>query len=188
LWRNSTQAVKWGLEQRVSLLNSQVVEFDARNPGLVQRTLTGRLTATLAQLYLLPPSFAEAGNYSEATARAETAYLAQSGSQLLRGPIWGAVLLILTVFGLLVSALKVRPPWEELSRGLFLLQVCTALMFVAILWAVQLPFQRYYFPLLPFSSLWSAFGLATLSSAIRNEAKNKGIIWGLPSGTRGNNK
>jgi 4-amino-4-deoxy-L-arabinose transferase-like glycosyltransferase len=175
-WQNSIQAVKWGFQERVSFLNSQVSEFATRNPDLVQRTVTGRLTATLAQLYLLDPSFAEAGNYSETTGEVETAYLAGPGSQLLRGPIWGAFLLILTIFGMILGIRTIRPPWKGQARGLFLFLMSTGFFFTAIIWAVQLPFQRYYFPLLPFVSLWSAFGVANVIAALQNGQRPSGKI------------
>ncbi len=124
LSRNPFQAISWGYQERVAFLERQTSEFEARNPDLRQQTISGRLIAVIAQVYLLPPSFAEAGNYSVETMPAETAYLEDPGVQLLRGPIWGTVLLILTLFGIIVGVRNLKNVWQAQGRAVLLFLAC----------------------------------------------------------------
>lgn len=167
LTRNPLQAIDWGFQERITFLERQTKEFEARDPTLRQQNISGRLIATFAQVYLLPPSFSEAGNYAGETMPAEIAYLQNPGVQLLRGPIWGTVFLILTLFGTIVGVLKTRAPRQGQGRAVILTLTATGLTLIPVLWLVDLPFQRYYLPLVPFASLWSGFGLASLYAGIR---------------------
>ena len=118
-----------------------------------------------AQLYVLPPSFADVGNYLADTAAAEAAYLSNPAHHLLRGVAGGGLLLILTVFGLIAAALRLGREPPATRRALALLLLATLLQTAFFLLSTPLPWQRYAVPLVPFASLWAGYGVSRLWGA-----------------------
>ncbi len=86
LWREPVSIVVKSLESRSDLLSTQVEDFGAQNPDLILDRPGEKLLAAIAQVYLLPPSFQEAGNYLENTDRVTHKYLAVPGHNLAE--IW----------------------------------------------------------------------------------------------------
>jgi hypothetical protein len=119
-------------------------------------------------VFILPPQFAELGNYLSETAQAEAAYLLIPGHNWLRGLAAGGVVLALTLFGLVVSLVHVHRLPASKKRGIWLLFCATACQAAFLIAVVPLPFQRYSLPLVPFVCLWAALGVESLVQLAQN--------------------
>ncbi len=162
LWRDPAAALAAAWQNRQVLLEGQVEAIRELAPGQILDTPVERLTAISANLYILPPSFSEIGNYATETADAESNYLAVAAHSLLRGLFGGGILLLLTLFGLITAVLCLRRK-ERRRKSLLLFSLATtAVQFAALLFAVPLPWQRFVLPLTPFVAVWAAFGLSEL--------------------------
>jgi hypothetical protein len=149
------------------LLEQQIADTERLAPNQVLRNPGQRTVALVANLFILPPSFYEIGNYQSNTAQSEGRYLGTPGHNLLRGPYLGGMGLSITIFGILLSALAIRRSALPTNRLLALYLIGGLLQGLALILTVPLPWQRFVTPMLPFVSLWAGFGLATLWKEIR---------------------
>lgn len=156
LWRSPIQALQSAWADRQDLLQRQLSDAARLAPGQALQTPGDRSVALLANLYLLPPAFFEVGNYQAQTAAAEKKYLSVPGHNLLRGLVGGGVLIILTLFGIIFSAFRIKKYRPERRRLFVLLLLATASLLTGFLITVPLPWQRYVLPLVPLVCLWSA--------------------------------
>jgi 4-amino-4-deoxy-L-arabinose transferase-like glycosyltransferase len=161
-WSNPIKAVQRSWEARNELLGRQTRDALALAPEQILQTPGKRAAAFIANLFIVPPSFAEVGNYSEQTAISERNYLSTPGYDLGRGLAGGSVLLFMTLTGILISGLKVFKFEHHQKHALLILIIATAFQAMALLIAVPLPWQRYVIPLVPFVCIWIAYGLMSL--------------------------
>lgn len=159
LWRQPVAALRAALAERNKLLALQAADMREIAPQQVLDTAGERLMALTAHLFLTPLSFAEVGNYRQATASAEAAYLNNPLHTLLRGTVGGVVLLVLFLLGLSLALVNLRRVSSLPRRALVLVLLAGALQLGAIVAAVPLAWQRYVIPLLPFVCLWAAYAL-----------------------------
>ena len=161
VWAHPLQAVQDSIANRQDLVKNQVAdrpEQEMKSPAL-------RLVVMLGHLFIVRPIFAETGNYVEETRAAEEAYLSNPLHTLMRSLFAGIVLMLASLYGYLamgVRAARQRP----LPRGAILLLAASLIQALALLATVQLPFQRYYLPLVPHACLWAAYGLDILVTRI----------------------
>lgn len=161
-WHQPLQAVTAAWEARQDLLHRQITETGQLAPNQRLNSVGERVLALVANLYLLPPSFAEVGNYLENTAAAEAAYLAIPGHNWLRGLIPGALLLASGLVGLGLGVIQSWRGTEERRQALALLALATLFQAGALLVVVPLPWQRYVIPAVPFTCLWAAVSLGVM--------------------------
>jgi 4-amino-4-deoxy-L-arabinose transferase-like glycosyltransferase len=171
LWRNPLQAARATWSARQELLESQLELTIDLAPEQALDTPAMRAIALVANTYITPPSFAEAGNYLEHTEASQAAYLTIPGHNLLRGLAVGGLLLILTVSGLLIAGLRLRRAPPERRRAIILMLLAPFSLFLALSFTVPLPWQRYSIPLLPFASLWAAYTLGSWMDQSRESAR-----------------
>ena len=151
-WQRPIRTVEEILRIRDDIAAGQMQKYAAQ----VIHTPAERLSALVRQVYYAAPSFYEDPMYASYTAESEAAYLANPLHTLLRSPVAGSLLLVLSLSGMLLAA------WRILHRGprpLALLLFATLLQAAALLAAVPLEWQRYYLPLLPFVCFWAAYAL-----------------------------
>ncbi len=120
----------------------------------------------LGEVFIIPPQVSEAGNYLQQTAVQDRAYLANPFDHLFRGFTGGGIMLGLTLIGLILSLWPGATASHTQSGARRWLVAAGLAEAVALLWANPLPFQRYYLPLIPFVSLWAAFGTVGLGKAL----------------------
>jgi 4-amino-4-deoxy-L-arabinose transferase-like glycosyltransferase len=157
LWSHPIQAVQAAWTERQDLLNRQVADFNRLLPKSALDTPAIRLAALIANLYIVPPAFAETGNYLQQTGPSEIAYLAIPGHNLLRGFLGGGILFGLTLGGVIVAGLRLRSVNKDQRRAISIVLLTTFALGCGIFWLIPLPWQRYVMPLVPFVCLWSAF-------------------------------
>lgn len=156
-WLYPTQALQATLTNRQNLMQRQVAD----RPEQALNSFGLRVIAMIGSLYMTQPIFSETGNYIEETRAFEEAYLANPFHNLLRSLPAGALLFVTSMAGSLVSGLQATRQ-RPLPRKEILLLAASAVQAVALLLFIQLPFQRYYLPLVPHACLWIAFGIDQL--------------------------
>jgi 4-amino-4-deoxy-L-arabinose transferase-like glycosyltransferase len=161
LWRQPLQAVQAAIVERRELQKRQQADFKRLLPGVALDSPSQRLAALLANLYFVPPAFAEAGNYSLQTQASEQAYLANPAHNLLRGLPGGGLFFALNLIGVVLACLRLRRALPVQQRALALLLLSSLFLVLGIFWLAPLPWQRYVIPLAPISCLWSAYALTS---------------------------
>ncbi|HMK07799.1 MAG TPA: glycosyltransferase family 39 protein [Anaerolineales bacterium] len=175
LWGQPVQALAAMWRARQELVASQVAVIGAAMPWAAPSGLGARAAALLVHLFFSPLQFAEAANYLAATAGNEASYLALPGQTLFRGLAGGAVLLSLTILGVILGARKVGGAPPAARRALVLTLLGSAAQALALVWAVPLAFQRYVMPLVPLVCLWCGLALSDLVElATRNRRPESG--------------
>jgi 4-amino-4-deoxy-L-arabinose transferase-like glycosyltransferase len=157
-WSNPINAIQASWQARNELLGRQTKDTLALAPEQILQTPGKRTAVLVANLFIVPPSFAEVGNYMEETSISEARYLSIPGNDLGRGIVEGGVLLFLSLVGILISVLQILKSEYRHKRSLFLLMIATVFQAVALLIAVPLSWQRYVIPLIPLICLWIAYG------------------------------
>lgn len=169
VWKDPIGAARAAVEARQALVAAQTGD----RPDQALDTPAMRVVGLLGSLYFTPPMLAEASNYQDETAAADRAYLANPLHSLLRSLPGGGLLLLLGVFGMLAGIVKAVRPYGTpvhprlMRRRMALMLLATLVQTAALLALVHLPWQRYYVPLVPFSCLWSAYGLDVLTAPLR---------------------
>lgn len=161
LYRDPMGVARAMLAARTDLAQRQVADF----PGLTTPTPPARLQAALLQVYWQPLAYSDLPIYTEALQPQITAYESNPLPTFTRSLGVGAVLLGLTLIGIMVSGWRVwqtRPKNAETA-----LWVWGAATLGLTLLVIPLNWQRYFLPLLPLAGLFSALGLAPLAELVR---------------------
>lgn len=161
-WSQPLQAIQASWLARQDLLNRQVSATREFAPNQLLETAGERTAVLLANLYILPPSFAEVGNYLEQTATAERQYLEVPFHSFFRGTLAGGAMLLITLSGIILAVKRIIQREYPLTRNLTVVALAFFFQFLFLMITVPLPWQRYALPLLPYLILWSAFALASL--------------------------
>jgi len=168
LWRHPIQATQEAIYQRRILMRNQVSDVSNLAPSQVLDEPSERITILLAQLFLIPPSFSEVGNYRTQTTPAELEYLEITGHQLGREPLTGGIILGITLIGIGVTISEVNVAERKRRRRMLLFLLAFLTMAFGQIVMVPLPWQRYSMPLIPFISLYFGIGFAW---AIKNSRR-----------------
>jgi len=163
-WRQPLAAFQAAVQARQRLASAQVLD----RPEQALDTPARKLVGLTGSLYLTPPMFAETGNYQNETDTAETAYLANPLHSLFRSIPAGGIFLALGLFGF-VTGIRAAI-FEDDRQKTILVLAATVLQAGALLAFIQLPWQRYYMPLVPFAVLWTAYGLNQIYLASKQNA------------------
>jgi 4-amino-4-deoxy-L-arabinose transferase-like glycosyltransferase len=164
LYRDPVGVARAMIEARADLAQRQVADAERLFPGLATPTPLARLRAALLQVYLQPLAFWDIPIYTEALQPQVTAYQTNPLHTLTRQPAVGALLLGLTLIGIMFSARRLWRTravnaeslswaWGAATLGLTLL-------------AIPLDWQRYFLPLAPLAGLFSALGLEALAPLV----------------------
>jgi 4-amino-4-deoxy-L-arabinose transferase-like glycosyltransferase len=179
LWHNPLQAIQTSVAERNTLLQRQLADTIRLAPEKAMLTPGWRTLSLLANLYILPPAFAEVNQYHPYTEEMEARYLALPGQNLFRNMAGGGLMLILTLLGLILGVINLRHAAPDQRRTLALMLAATSLLLLAPIILVPLTWQRYAIPLAPLACLWIAYGLAHLfnmAGAEIRSRKQKGAI------------
>lgn len=162
LWKDPFGAARAALTARQELLARQTYEFGLQLPDTILNSPLEAGLSLLANLFILPPTVAEVGNYAEQTALATAQYLAVPLHQVMRGLWPGAVMAVLALSGFFMSVrrtlLAVEPHRTEIS----LVWLAGVFQFLALAFTVTLPFQRYAISLVPFACLGAGWMVRSL--------------------------
>lgn len=163
LWSHPIQAMVAVWRARLEFSATQVGQIGAIAPTVILKSPDARLASLLGNVFLEPPQFAEVGNYVAHTAASVQVYLASPANHLLRG-VAGGVMLLLCLLGVGVAGIQFPHRTSGGKFPLVALALASAAQAAALYAAIQVPFQRYYMPLIPFVCLWVAFALTGLGA------------------------
>lgn len=161
LWKNPLAALQASWEARQELLARQVGESLPDQVQLGQQSLLTRSGWLAAQLFLLPPEFFEVGNYRADTGAQQQEYLSTFGHQLGRGLVFGGVLLILALVGILYGFTRLKQADRAYQRSFLLVFLAMLFQLAGLLIWVPLPWQRYVIPLVPYACIWPAIAVVS---------------------------
>ena len=149
LWPDPPQRLLDLLALRGEVVKLQV---SAWQPGGLGMTTSERMNQILTQPFLRPPQFFEVAHWSEydVISAEIDVYLASALAGLRPGGIAGGVLTLLLAPGLVLTLRQRR------RVGL----LAWLLLTLAVMLLNPLPWQRYYLPLLPITSLLAALAMA----------------------------
>ncbi len=174
-WSQPMDAFGAAIAARRDLLARQVADTRLQAPEQVLQTPGERAAVLLAHLFLLEPRYFEIANYRAQTLAAERAYDAIFGHNLLRSLPGAGVLMSLTLLGVIAGLRPVVTQKGSGRRALSVLYLATLLQGLALLLAVPLAYQRYSMPIVPLATLWAAYGLSRLLTALAGLRRPKGI-------------
>jgi 4-amino-4-deoxy-L-arabinose transferase-like glycosyltransferase len=160
LWKQPLSAARTALSQRQELVDRQVADYERIAPDHVLGSYGLRTSVAIAQIYLAPPVFSEAGNYSQFTRSAEQAYAGTIGSQLGRSPVTAGFMLGLTLLGLGIAIRTSITGASTARRNSFILLLGFSALGIGMIFLIPLAWQRYYLPLIPFISLFAGLGIS----------------------------
>jgi 4-amino-4-deoxy-L-arabinose transferase-like glycosyltransferase len=162
LWAEPVNALAAMWRARQELVAAQVAATSAVMPWAILTAPGERAAAFLVHLYFSPLQFAEAANYLHQTATAEASYLATPFHTLFRSMAGGALLLGLTILGIVQGIRRGRSPEAVGRRAVGVVLLATTVQALALILAVPLSFQRYVIPLVPLVCLWSGYGISAV--------------------------
>ncbi len=169
VWSEPASALREIFQVRMSLVQDQIQAQAIAEQLAIAVPLRGidRLAVLIAHLFLAPPQFQEIGNYRAELDSSVARYLAIPGHALLRGRTLGGLSLGLTLAGLFFGVATLRTGSRSVSRTSALLLISTAALALTLYIGIPLPYQRYYVPLVPLVSLWSAFAVIRLGREMK---------------------
>jgi len=177
LWGSPISALEAMGEARQKLHAAQVTMTRLVAPTHILEQSSLRLLAMLYHVYFAPLAFWDIPNYANQTQPAELHYLSLPLQHVLRDPIsavgnfaTGGLLLTLTLIGIGFGAItlfrrqlpQTHPSPSPTIRLTLSLLFAWTVFTIAILGLIDIPFQRYYLPLVPIICIWAAYGLQIL--------------------------
>jgi 4-amino-4-deoxy-L-arabinose transferase-like glycosyltransferase len=170
LWSNPLESMAdiWGT--RLDFTDGQVESLEIFAPEYVLRTPVQRIAAMVFHLYIAPPQTFDVGNYITQTELAVETYLSNPINKIGRGFVGGAMAMSMVLIGIIGASFKYNHLDKEKRRALSLIFIATILQTAALLWANPVPFQRYYFPLVPYVILWMGLGIMEIYKIIKKAA------------------
>jgi len=159
LWRSPVPAARTALSLRQDLIEQQVADYETIAPSQVLDSTGQRAAVAIAQVFIAPPIFSEAGNYAEFTSPAEKSYLNSIGSQIGRQPQIAGILIGLTLLGLVATMRTVLGDDLTARRNAAILLLAFIGFSIGIILLIPLAWQRYYLPLIPFTAIFTGLGL-----------------------------
>lgn len=161
LWSDPINAGLAAWEARSDLIDRQVTTIGNLDPNKALDSIPKRAVSLIAQIYFTPPATAEVGNYLEFTATLDKKYTENYFHHIFSGFITGGILIFLSLLGFFSTLIKIIRSRSNFmkNRLLILVLIGSILQTCALFSLIPISFQRYYVPLVPFLSLWIAFGL-----------------------------
>jgi len=164
-WKAPVKVVKQMINQRAELSQNQASAIESVSPEFLTNSVTKRLTAFIAQIFILQPSSQEISNYQEYLNRSILDYFKNPLHRgLIRNLPGGIIYLLLFIFGFYKSFFLLPAKFKYIFIGGFLL------FSLEILFSLAIPFQRYYLPAIPFTIIFAMIGLGQIINIIKNSS------------------
>lgn len=170
-WNQPVPVVKQMLSQRMELSQNQVNAIQSVSPEYITNSLSKRITAFIAQLFIIQPSPQEISNYQKFLQESIVDYFMNPlHNGLIRNLLGGTVYFILFLLGFYKS-ISLLPDRLKLIFIIGFILFCLELLI-----SLSIPFQRYYLPAIPFTIIFAMIGLRqsiTLIKKISNRSQIK---------------
>jgi hypothetical protein len=167
LWCHPLSALDAMLRGRTSLVDAQVEALRSAGAAFVLTTPAEHIVALIDRVFVASPVFWEIPNYAAETAASEATYMRGPMANLLRGTVWGSVMLALALLGAGTGALLIFRRKSDASprRDLALVLMWTVGTALGLLALVSFAWQRYYLPLIPALCVWQGYALGHVARA-----------------------
>ncbi len=169
-WKQPVQVAKHMFDQRLELSQNQADAIESVSPEFLTNSVSKRIIAFIAQLFILQPSPQEISNYQE--------YLNQSINDYFKNPLHrglirnlfgGTIFIILFSFGFYNSISFLSNEFKLIILGGFIL------FSLEILMSLTIPFQRYYLPAIPFTIIFAMIGFRQIINIMKNSSSHSRI-------------
>ena len=172
IWNDPIRLTILQIQTRVDFSQSQAVEYLALSSPLAVTGISSRMTAWLANTYIASPAYFDVGNYSNELLPAITTYKSIVFHRLFTGWIFGAIILITSLAGMLLSLFKKSFVNLFNSRSIQIMWVVSCFQTVFSILAFPITFQRYYLLNLTLVFIWTGIGMFNfLNSATISKPK-----------------
>jgi 4-amino-4-deoxy-L-arabinose transferase-like glycosyltransferase len=170
LWSDPIKGIENIWQARADFTNRQIDLMEIVAPNYILDRPSERIAGMIYQLFIASPQTYEVGNYVKDIESSVEAYLANPFHSIGRGWAGGTIIMGLLLMGIVGVGLEFQAFGSGQRRDISLLFIATVLQLIALLWAIPIPFQRYYIPLLPLIILWSALGMDRVFYLIKKAA------------------
>ena len=171
-WNRPLKALQVAMFKRQQLLTQQVDDMQLLMPDRVLDSFGKKSVALIANLFILPPSVADVGNYIDNTTDSEELYLSNPLNNLFRGFIGGGISMILTLLGITLAGNQILALSPNKRKIIILFLLATVIQTFGLIIFVPIPWQRYVIPLVPFICIWAGYGLGYTITLLSNTLSN----------------
>lgn len=165
MWEDPIKVSLQMLDRRSELSKKQVTAIESVTPEYITDSLPQKLTALVAQTFILQPTPQEISNYQNEINQSVLEYFNNPLHRgLIRNLTVGALYFLLFLFGFYKSFSFLNGKYKLILGGGFLF-FC-----IEILFLLAIPFQRYYLPAIPYIIIFSMIGLAKIAEIFKNSS------------------
>jgi 4-amino-4-deoxy-L-arabinose transferase-like glycosyltransferase len=166
IWKEPITAIQAGIRERSTLISNQVTAFSELMPDRVLNDPIKKFAGLIGNLYFTRPAIQDVGNYTQSLAQYSDRYLSNPINSLTRSPVAAMLLLALSLLGAGFAALTLRT--KQLTPPFIVLMACVSQV-AAILIGLQLPFQRYMIPIVPYVAWFAAYSIETIHKVVKQK-------------------
>jgi hypothetical protein len=154
LWREPIKVFRFMVTQRQALSENQLMAISYVTPEFTTTNTSKKLIAFIAQVFINPPAPQEIGNYQK--------QLNQSINEYFKNPIHkgyfrnlatGTIFFLFSMAGFIISFFVLPSKHKIIYSFGFLF------LFIELILFINLPFQRYFLPAIPFMIIFTFIGL-----------------------------
>jgi hypothetical protein len=162
LWNQPMEALSEAVRLRKDFTYQQTQLMRQNSAGQVLDGITYRMAALIGQSQLTSPAYFDVGNYQNELKDSIIGYEAIPINLLLNNLIYKLVMFFFSFLGFFLAALAIirgKPYTDWSLHSLMLGTIFTALFMLVF---IQVGFQRYYLPIIPFTTLWAGYAFQVL--------------------------
>jgi hypothetical protein len=169
-WKNPIYVIKLMVSHREELSKNQVDAINSVTPEFITNSFSEKIIAFIGQSFILPPAPQDISNYQSNLENSIQTYFNNPIHRgLLRNLYIGMIIFLITVWGFIRSFLKLPIDLKIIFSFGYLFFIIETLLYLNI------PFQRYYLPSIPFMIIFSIFGVDQLLSLLREKFSKKEV-------------
>ncbi len=165
MWKEPVKVAIQMLEHRSGLSKNQVASIESVTPEFLTNSVPQKLTALIAQTFVLQPSPQEISNYQNEINQSVLEYFNNTLHRgLFRNLFAGTLYFLIFLFGFYKS-------FSFLDGKYKLILVSGFVLFcIEILFLLAIPFQRYYLPAIPYTIIFAMIGLGQIMKNLKNSS------------------
>jgi 4-amino-4-deoxy-L-arabinose transferase-like glycosyltransferase len=166
-WKDPIKVSQLMINQRNELSANQISAIDSVTPEFTTIKINEKIIAFIAQSFILEPALLDIVNYEDDLALSFNEYLENPFHKgVLRNLFFGVIFILLSFFGFLFSFLKFS------KKKVIVLSISFLLLFVENITFINIPFQRYYLPAIPFVIIFTIFGIDQIQIIIKKRIRS----------------
>lgn len=165
IWKQPIRTSIIMISERQELSRQQLLAINSVTPEFTTSLFTEKFTALIAQTFVLKPAYQDVSNYADQLQNSVANYSSkpiQNG--IFRNLFFGVLFVIVSSYGVIQS-------FKYFSKDKIVVMLLSFIfLLVEMLLFIQIPFQRYYLPLIPYSLIFLIYGIFHLQAYFNNLA------------------